>query len=57
MDVKTSAIKFTYLKGKCHGQVCMFRPSDKLMVRVYVSLEKNKEQVFGYYKLKKDELF
>ena len=45
MDVKTSTIDFNYLKRKYKGQVSMFQPAGKLMLRVYVPMgEKKGEQ-------------
>lgn len=57
MKVKNSILDFTYQRKKYQGQVSMFKPARKMMVRVYVPLGKNKEEVFIFYKIKKDELF
>lgn len=57
MKVTNSTIQFTHHRRKYEGQVSMFQPEEKLLVRVYVPIDAHKEEVFIFYKAKPGELF
>jgi len=57
MKVVNAEFDFTYQRKKFHAHLSMFTPVKTLMLRVWLRLYDNKEQVFVFYKQDKGELF
>ncbi|MES2328175.1 MAG: hypothetical protein V4539_01145 [Bacteroidota bacterium] len=57
MKVVNTEFDFTYQRRKYHAHLSMFTPVSRLMFRVWLRLNDNKEQVFVFYKMEKNQLF
>ncbi len=61
MEVTKSTIFFYYQKKRYEANVEMFKPADRVQLRVHVLMGKERksknEMIFVFYKLKPGELF